>query len=126
LSRIELVRELGTTAPVVIRPADCVTALVNLIVNAVDALHEKGRITVRSGESADGSWIEVSDNGPGIPPEVKARILEPFFTTKGDLGTGLGMSIVYAFVQRYGGRLEIESELGRGALFRMWFPAEKL
>jgi signal transduction histidine kinase len=99
------------------------TAIVNLLLNAADALHGKGTITVTTGSSAAGAWIEIKDNGPGIPADIKNRILEPFFTTKGDAGTGLGMSIVYAFTQRYGGRLEIESEPGQGARFRMWFPA---
>jgi two-component system NtrC family sensor kinase len=105
-----------------IRPADCVTALVNLLFNAADALQKKGRITVRTGVSDGGAWVEVADNGPGMPAEVKARILEPLFTTKGEQGTGLGVPIVYAFTQKHGGRLEIESELGHGASFRMWFP----
>src|SRR5262249_61700185 len=104
-------------------PADCVTAIVNLIFNAVDALDGKGTITVVTGEADAGAWVEVRDNGPGIPPEIKDRILEPLFTTKGDRGTGLGVPIVYAFTQRHGGRLEIESEPGQGATFRMWFPA---
>jgi signal transduction histidine kinase len=100
-----------------------VTAIVNLVFNAVDALQGKGTITVSSGSSEGGGWIEVADDGPGITPEIKARILEPFFTTKGDLGTGLGVPIVYAFTQRHGGKFEIESEPGRGARFKMWFPA---
>jgi signal transduction histidine kinase len=126
LSEIRLVRELGSPPLTLIRPADCVTAIVNLLLNAVDALEGKGTITVRTGSSEGDAWVEVADNGPGMPPEVKSRILEPFFTTKGDAGTGLGLSIVYAFTQRHGGRLEIESEPGKGASFRMWFPAPEL
>jgi len=123
VSGIELALQVGSPPNVLIRPADCVTAIVNLVFNAVDALEGKGTITVLTGSSDGGAWVEVSDNGPGIPPEIKNRILEPFFTTKGNLGTGLGVSIVYAFTQRHGGRLEIESEPGQGARFRMWFPA---
>jgi signal transduction histidine kinase len=95
---------------------------VNLLLNAADALGGAGIVTVCTGSSNGGAWIEVADNGPGIRPEIKNKILEPFFTTKGQLGTGLGLSIIYAFTQRHGGRLEIESETGRGAKFRMWFP----
>jgi signal transduction histidine kinase len=123
LGATELVIELGTAPNVVLRPADCVTAIVNLIFNAVDAVQGKGRITVRTGSSAGGAWIEVQDNGPGIPADIRSRILEPLFTTKGNQGTGLGVSIVYAFMQKHGGRLDIESEPGHGARFRMWFPA---
>jgi signal transduction histidine kinase len=118
-----LVRQFGTPAVVSIRPGDCVTAVVNLFVNALDALVGKGTVIVRTGASDGGGWIEVQDNGPGMSEEIKSRILEPFFTTKGDLGTGLGVPIVYAFTQRHGGRLEIESEPGHGAKFKMWFPS---
>jgi signal transduction histidine kinase len=123
LGQIELVLQLGSPPRTLIRPSDCVTAIVNLVFNAMDALEGKGTIKVRTGSFGDGAWIEVADNGPGMPPEIKGRILEPFFTTKGERGTGLGVSIVYAFTQRHGGRFEIESQPGEGARFRMWFPA---
>ena len=95
-------------------------------VYSADALQGKGTIVIRTGESDGGAWVEVEDNGPGIPAEIKSRILEPFFTTKGDVGTGLGLSIVYAFTQRYGGKLDVWSEIGEGARFRMWFPLGRL
>jgi signal transduction histidine kinase len=123
LGTIQVSIQLGNPPRTLIRPSDCVTALVNLLINAADALGGKGTVVARTGESDGGVWVEVQDNGPGIPEEIKNRILEPFFTTKGDLGTGLGVSIVYAFTQRYGGRLDIESTPGHGANFRMWFPA---
>jgi len=123
LHHIQVVVELGEAPIAFIRPADGVSAVVNLIFNAVDALDGKGRITVSTGTAAGKSWIEVADNGPGIPAEIKDRILEPFFTTKGEQGTGLGVSIVDAFTQRHGGCLEIESEAGKGAKFRMNFPS---
>jgi signal transduction histidine kinase len=123
IAGLELVLQLGTPARVLIRPADCVTALVNVLLNAADALKQSGRITVTTGSGDGWAWVEVADNGPGIPPETKSRILEPFFTTKGDSGTGLGLAIVYAFVQRHGGRLDIDSEPHHGARFRMSFPA---
>lgn len=129
LGTVKLDLQLGLPPLTVIPPADCVTAIVNLLFNAIDALgtngalDAKGTITVLTGASDGGAWVEVRDNGPGIPPEIKTRILEPFFTTKGDLGTGLGIPIVYSFTQRHGGHLVIESEPGRGASFRMWFPA---
>jgi two-component system, NtrC family, sensor kinase len=122
-SGLKLVLELGTPPLILVRTADFVTAIVNLLLNSADALAGKGVITVRTGSSSGGAWIEVGDNGPGIPPEIKNKILEPFFTTKGELGTGLGLSIIYAFTQRHGGRLDIESEVGHGAKFRMWFFA---
>jgi len=124
LGNIKLVLQLGTPPEILVRPADCVTAIINLVFNAVDALENKGQITIRTAASNSGGLVEVSDNGPGMSREVKNRILEPFFTTKGDSGTGLGLPIVYAFTQRHGGRLEIDSEPGHGATFKMWFPAK--
>jgi len=123
LATNELVLELRNPPRVLLRPADCVTAIVNLIFNAADATQGNGRITVRTGASDGGAWIEVEDDGPGMSAEVRAKILEPLFTTKGNQGTGLGVSIVYAFTQSHAGRLDIESEPGCGARFRMWFPA---
>jgi signal transduction histidine kinase len=123
LAATELILELGSPPTVVLRPADCVTAIVNLIFNAVDAVQGKGRVTLRTGSTSGEAWIEVQDNGPGIPADIRGKILEPLFTTKGKQGTGLGIPIVYAFTQKHGGRLDIESEPGQGARFRMWFPA---
>jgi signal transduction histidine kinase len=125
LATNELVLELGDPPRVMLRPADCITAIVNLTFNAVDATEGKGMIAVRTGTSEGGGWVEVEDNGPGIPTDVRAKILEPLFTTKGKSGTGLGIPIVYAFTQKHGGRLDIESEPGHGARFRMWFPAAR-
>jgi signal transduction histidine kinase len=122
IGRIPLVQKLGQPPFVLLRPSDCVTAIVNLLLNAADALSGKGTITVTTGNSSGGAWVQVEDDGPGMPPEIKNRILEPFFTTKGEVGTGLGLSIVYAFTQRHGGRLEVDSEPGKGSKFRMWFP----
>ena len=123
LASAHLTLELGSPPAVLLRPADCVTAVVNLIFNAVDAIEARGTVTVRTGSSDGGGWIEVEDNGPGIPLEIRSRIMEPLFTTKGNQGTGLGLPIVYAFALKHGGRLDIASEPGHGARFRMWFPA---
>lgn len=123
LAGTQLVLELGQLPQVLVRPADCVTAIVNLLFNAADAVEGKGRIVVRTVASDGGASIEVEDNGHGIPPEIRTRIIEPLFTTKGSRGTGLGVPIVYAFTQRHGGRLEIESEPGHGAKFTIWLPS---
>ena len=82
-----------------------------------------GVITVRT-EPRDGSVIlEVIDTGVGMSPEVKQRCLEPFFTTKGDRGTGLGLAMVFGIIKRHQGTLEIESESGKGTTFRIRLPA---
>src|SRR6266704_1926092 len=72
LGQIELILQLGSPPMALIRPADCVTAIVNLLFNAVDAVGGKGTINVLTGGSDEGAWVEVADNGPGIPPEIKS------------------------------------------------------
>jgi signal transduction histidine kinase len=101
---------------------DILSALVNLIVNAIDAMPRAGTITLSSGNSEDCAWVEVADDGPGMPPEVERRVFEPFFTTKGDAGTGLGLAMVYACMQRHGGSVKLQTAPGAGTSFRLSFP----
>lgn len=122
-SRVELRIERRNSPRVTLPTSEFVAAVVNLIVNALDALPEEGgRITVRTGESSHEGWIQVQDTGKGIPEELHRRIFEPFFTTKGKQGTGLGLSMVYAFVQRHGGKINVESAPSRGTTITMVFP----
>jgi signal transduction histidine kinase len=95
--------------------------LVNLVKNAMHAMTKGGTLTLQTGESADGVWVGVTDTGGGIPPEQINRIFEPFFTTK-EMGTGLGLMIVQRIVRAHGGRIELESHVGRGTTFRIWLP----
>jgi signal transduction histidine kinase len=103
------------------RRSELATAVVNLIVNATEALGERGRISVTTGTDDGGAWVEVEDDGPGMPPEIERRVFEPFFTTKVE-GTGLGLALTYAFVQRHGGRATLTTAPGRGTSIRLWFP----
>jgi signal transduction histidine kinase len=119
----KVVEELGTPPLVQARPGEIVAALVNLLVNAIDVMPGSGTITIRSGDEKGGGWVSVADTGPGIPPEIQQRVFEPFFTTKGQEGTGLGLAMVYATAQRYGGNVSLESEPGKGATFTLWFPS---
>ncbi len=95
--------------------------LVNLVKNAMHAMTRGGTLTLQTGEGADGVWVSVTDTGGGIPPEQINRIFEPFFTTK-KRGTGLGLMIVQRIVRAHGGRIELESHVGRGTTFRIWLP----
>jgi len=104
-------------------PAELINAIVNLLINAADAIGDEGHVAVETGTSDGGAWVAVRDDGPGVPPEHRGRVFEPFFTTKGEAGTGLGLAMVYAFVQRHAGRVTLESEAGKGSRFVLWFPA---
>lgn len=101
------------------------TALMNLCVNAVDAMPQGGTLAVRT-RMLPGAWVElsVSDTGQGMPPEVLARAMDPFFTTKPvGKGTGLGLAIVYGVIKAHGGTVELQSEPGKGATVALRFPA---
>lgn len=105
-------------------------ALINLIFNAVDALPADGAIilrttAVRAATDSQNRYVqvEIADNGAGMDEETRLRCLEPFFTTKGERGTGLGLAMVYGVVQRHGAEIEIESVVGKGTLVRLSFPA---
>jgi len=95
--------------------------LVNLIKNAMQAMTKEGTLTLQTGEGSEGVWLSVADSGGGIPQEQINRIFEPFFTTK-KKGSGLGLMIVQRIIRAHGGRIELESHLGRGTTFRIWLP----
>jgi two-component system, sporulation sensor kinase E len=98
--------------------------LVNLIKNAMQAMTKGGVLTVQTGASADGVWVSVADTGGGIPQEQINRIFDAFYTTK-KKGTGLGLMIVQRIVRAHGGRIELESHVGRGSTFRIWLPLDQ-
>jgi signal transduction histidine kinase len=129
---IELATQLATDL-LPVRGADneIRDALTNLIFNAVDAMPNGGMIQVRtsmpavpaqSGTPTRQVWLEVSDSGIGMDEETRRRCLEPFFTTKGERGTGLGLAMVYGMAQRHGCALEVDSKPGTGTTVRIVFP----
>ena len=99
--------------------------VMNLAVNACDAMPAGGRLIVRSGREAGGAvWFSVRDTGTGIPAGIRERIFEPFFTTKdAGKGTGLGLSVVHGIVTHHGGHIDVDTEPGAGASFRIVLPA---
>ncbi|HEU4578917.1 MAG TPA: PAS domain-containing protein [Polyangiaceae bacterium] len=128
--RVRLVLALGSRLPPVqVDPALIEQALINLVINARDAMPHGGTVTLAT-RAVNGPgaacWVEleVGDDGPGMDTELKSRIFEPFFTTKGERGTGLGLPTVLATVEQHGGTMEVESERGKGARFRMRLPAD--
>jgi PAS domain S-box-containing protein len=104
-------------------PSQFQQVILNLCVNARDAMLGEGRIEIRAFSEADRIVLEVADTGPGIPEEIQSQIFEPFFTTKPKgKGTGLGLSVVYGIVTQNGGSIEVLSEPGKGACFRIEWP----
>jgi len=102
-------------------PTQMQQVLVNLVKNAMQAMTKGGTLTLQTGEGSDGVWLSVADTGGGIPQEQINRIFEPFFTTK-KKGSGLGLMIVQRIIRAHGGRIELESLVGRGTTFRIWLP----
>lgn len=106
-------------------PSQLNQVFLNILVNAAQAMPESGRGTIAVRTRCEGVTvsIEIADTGCGIAPETLSRIFEPFFSTKPvGMGTGLGLSLSYGIVQRHGGRIEVESELGEGTTFRVVLP----
>ncbi len=110
--------------PVEADAAQLEQVLLNLAVNAWEAMPDGGEITFSTGSDADGSvWLAVRDTGRGIPADIRDRIFEPFFSTKhASKGTGLGLAVVHGVVAAHGGRIEIDSEVGKGTSLRIVLP----
>jgi signal transduction histidine kinase/ActR/RegA family two-component response regulator len=134
---IRLEIELASDLPVVLGiESEVREALINLVFNAVDAMPEGGLLTLRTrsvaspegkGSATDAAAprhavVEVTDSGIGMDEDTRRRCLEPFFTTKGERGTGLGLAMVYGTAQRHDAEVEIDSRVGRGTTVRLSFP----
>jgi PAS domain S-box-containing protein len=97
--------------------------LINLVANASDAMPAGGRATIRTGRDGETVWFEVCDRGPGIPPSLRERVFEPFFTTReGGQHAGLGLTVVQRIVDEHGGRITVTSRPGEGTAFRVALP----
>jgi PAS domain S-box-containing protein len=125
--RLRVARELDVTLPATLGNAEQLTqVLMALMLNAVDAMDDRGKLTVRTGKSPnrpDEVLLEVEDTGVGIPRADQSKIFEPFYTSKPPgRGTGLGLSICYGIVEDHRGRIEVDSMPGRGTTFRVFLP----
>jgi two-component system NtrC family sensor kinase len=122
--RLEVVKEYGDGVPrIQCYPNQLNQVFMNLLSNASHAIEGEGRITIRTRSSGTNVVIEVEDSGRGISKENVAKVFDPGFTTKGvGVGTGLGLSITYNIVQKHNGRIEVESEPGRGTTMRITLP----
>lgn len=125
--KADVVKQYGELPDVECLPSELNQVFMNLLVNAAHAISaERGTITIRTGTQNDEAWVEISDDGCGIPAENLKRIFDPFFTTKPvGKGTGLGLSLSYGIVKKHGGRIEVASEPGRGTTFRVSVPVRR-
>jgi signal transduction histidine kinase/CheY-like chemotaxis protein len=121
--RIDTALDLGGIQPVAGELAPLREVLMNLVLNAIDAMPDGGRLGVKTWADAHGVHCDVSDSGAGMSEEVRQRALDPFFTTKGPKSTGLGLSVTYGIIQRHNGKLEIDSTPETGTTVHITLPA---
>jgi signal transduction histidine kinase len=119
--RVQYRAEVAADAMVFVDPEQIKRALFNLMKNAVQAMRDGGLLCVRARREGEEVLVEVVDDGPGIATEVRARLFEPFFTTR-EKGSGLGLAVVSQIVEENGGHLELESAEGEGTTFSMYLP----
>lgn len=124
--QIEVAIEPGEIPKAHANAAELRQALTNLIFNASDAMPEGGRLTLRTlaRPESDEVCLEISDTGTGMSEATRSRCLEPFFTTKGQKGTGMGLAMVYGIIRRHSGMIEVDSKLGEGTTFRIILPVK--
>ena len=124
--KAEVEKAYGELPPVKCLPSQLNQVFMNLLVNAGQAIQERGTITLRTGQTEPGwVYVEVADTGGGIPEAERARIFDPFYTTKPvGKGTGLGLSLAYSIVDKHHGRIEVVSEAGVGTTFRIHLPVD--
>lgn len=122
-------QEIASERGIAINRNELQQVVINLLVNAIQAMPDGGTLRLAAHDwDEDGQPIgvalSVADSGPGIAPEHLHRVFDPFFSTKGQNGTGLGLSVSYGLVERYGGRISVESASGQGARFIVWLRSE--
>lgn len=124
--KADIVKDYGILPRVECIPAQLNQVFLNLLVNAAQAIVNRGTITLRTGTDAGGVFVEIGDNGQGMSMEVQKRIFEPFFTTKPvGKGTGLGLSLSHSIVAKHQGHIDVASTPGEGSTFRVWVPVEQ-
>ncbi|MFA6921338.1 MAG: response regulator [Gallionella sp.] len=124
--KCEVVKEYGVLPRIFCLSSQLTQVFINLLVNAAQAIDVRGTITIRTGCENDQIWFEVIDTGEGIPPENIQSLFDPFFTTKPvGKGTGLGLSVSYSIIEKHHGKIEVESEVGKGSTFRVWLPIKQ-
>jgi PAS domain S-box-containing protein len=121
--KADVVKNYGELPPVRCHLGQINQVFMNLLVNAAQAIEDRGKITLSSGAQGPWAWVSIEDTGKGMTPEVMKRIFEPFFTTKPvGKGTGLGLSLSYDMVKKHGGHIDVSSQPGLGTCIKVWLP----
>lgn len=124
--KADVVKCFGELPEVECMPAQLNQVFMNLLVNSAHAIEDRGTVTISTGFQDNWVWISIRDTGKGISPEQKEQIFEPFFTTKPKgQGTGLGLSLSQSIVDKHGGRIELDTALGKGSCFTVWLPVRQ-
>ncbi|MCB0291161.1 MAG: HAMP domain-containing histidine kinase, partial [Calditrichaeota bacterium] len=124
-ARIEVVKHYGELPAVACFPGELNQVIMNLLLNAIQAIPEKGTITIETGFCSGQVQVSITDTGIGIPPEQMERLFDPVFTRRGArVKAGLGLFTSYHIMQHHRGILTAESEPGKGSTFRMTFPSD--
>lgn len=125
-AKADIKKEYAGLPDVECMPAQINQVFAKLLLNATQAITGRGNITLRSGFDDKEAWIEIEDTGKGIPPENLKRIFDPFFTTLPiGQGTGMGLSVAYSIVRGHHGRIEVNSVVGQGSVFRVTLPLRR-
>ncbi len=126
-NRIEIIKKYGDIPEISCYPGKLNQVFMNLLSNAIQAIHNKGQITILTKFEKESSelTISISDTGPGMTEDIQKKIFEPFFTTKeAGKGIGLGLSITYGIIQQHKGKIEVKSNLGKGSEFVIILPTD--
>lgn len=127
VQKISLIKKLKEGIPAITGDFSQIQqSLMAILINATEAMSRGGKLTVQTGESDSFAWVKISDTGTGISQENLKHIFEPFFTTKEKgKGLGLGLSVAYGIIQSHQGKIEVQSELGKGTVFQILFPVSR-
>jgi len=124
--KAQIIKEFGDIPLVECIPAKLNQVFMNLLINAGHAIEENGIVIIRTGANDHDVWVEIEDNGSGIPKSKLKQIFDPFYTTKPvGQGTGLGLSLSYGIMKKHNGRIDVKSEEGKGTLFHISLPIHR-
>jgi two-component system NtrC family sensor kinase len=119
--KVDVEKEYRASSKIWVDPTELSQVFLNILINAAQAIKNKGTITLSTWEDEKNIFVKISDNGCGIPSEILPKIFDPFFTTS-KKGTGLGLSVSYNIIKKYQGEIEVESKVGKGASFTIQLP----